>query len=145
MTARGAWLQVKEGTPNAHVLWNVLIDQGQVERLVLCPDDETGSRLLQTRCSREPQIGTIWCRDDRAGPVQMQLKGHSETSFPWNGAPPRAMLSSVRRRLQQRSAPNCACPSAHELRAKSSCVAASALHAVQTQATCPNKAQRSCV
>lgn len=87
---------MKQGTPNAHVVWNVLVDQGGVERLVLCPDAQSGLDLVRTRGHSERQIGTIWCRDDNDGPVQVSLKGMSESSFSWSGPRPQALLSAVR-------------------------------------------------
>lgn len=87
-------VQVKPEAPCAAVVWNILIDHARVEALVLCPDERTGATVLRSAEQRH-NAAKIWCRDDRKGPVEMELKGATECIFPWSYAPPQALLSSV--------------------------------------------------
>jgi hypothetical protein len=89
-------LQVRPNTPYAHIISNILVDQGRIEANVLCLSEDDGLAVLRDgRLLRN--VNLIWCNGSQdAGPTEMSRKGQSELMFPWKQAPPQALLSQVR-------------------------------------------------
>ena len=90
---RGA-VQIKPGVQFGHVVMNVLIDHGAIERIGLVEDERAGQELLNN--------GPIWQNllkvlcNAPSGPVEMQRKGNNNNVWPWTYAAPEPLLDAVR-------------------------------------------------
>ena len=88
-------LQIKPGVEYGHVVMNVLIDHGGVERIGLADDERAGQEILSNAAIWQ-NLQKVLCNAG-AGPVEMQRKGNNESIWPWAGnTAPEPLLSAVR-------------------------------------------------
>lgn len=92
----GFWIQVKPGVEHAHVIMNLLIDQGGIERIGLAENANAGNDILYNN-SLWHNLAKIFCNDDD-GPVEMVNRGSTTSIFSWppNKRIPDPLLSMVR-------------------------------------------------
>jgi hypothetical protein len=93
LTAR--CLQVKAGVEYAHVIMNVLIDQGGIERVGLAENTGVGEEILYNH-SLWRNLGKVFC-NDKDGPVEMLNRGATQSIFGWptNKRLPEPLLTMV--------------------------------------------------
>lgn len=87
-------MQVKHGVENAHVVMNLLIDHGAIERIGLAEDERAGQEILN-QSSLWNNMVKLLCNAP-SGPVEMTRRGQNTNIWPWGYDPPEALLSAVR-------------------------------------------------
>lgn len=86
-------MQVKDGVDHGHVVMNVLIDHGGIERIGLADDERAGHEILDNG-NLWKNLQKVMC-NAQGGPVEMVKKGNMSNVWTWNFAPPEPLLSGV--------------------------------------------------